>query len=276
MGESRNQCDWMKGEVWSLNNGYRQIAMMKGRIDKVFLAHTQCYYPSDKTAIFNWSELNQLADAGVDVINTHKVKGLKSKLFPYKRLVEKFDTEFYSDTVCYQLAYAVDLWTVKKNGRVRLKDPDEEHVLWLFGVDMLTLGEYQLEKGGVEYWIGYARGLGITVNISKGSSLCQTATGEPYGKKYFTMKDLDFGKFEKMKQAIRDGEDIPENPCFTNDDPSTATLHQKLPKAAKLKSTLVKAENLDQAINALDTIMQSGCVSTTNELLKMTKDAKCS
>ncbi len=218
MGDTRNQCDFAKGcEVWTVNNGYRQVAEMHGRIDKVFLAHTQCYYPEDKTPIFDWEEMNTLADAGVDILNIHRVKGLKARLYPLKRLFEKFETEFYSDTIAYMQAYAIDQWTIKKNGKVQLKDPDAEHIIWMYGVDMLSYGEYQLEKGGVEYWIGYARGLGIKVNISKGSSLTQTCTGKPYGQKYYTMRDLDYGKLEKLKVILASGEAIPLNPCVTTD-----------------------------------------------------------
>ena len=67
----------------------------------------------------------------------------------------------------------------------------------MYGVDMATFdsegssGEYQLEKGGVEFWVGMAKGLGVKVEISEGSHVCQTITGHPYGVKYWNWEDID-------------------------------------------------------------------------------------
>jgi len=199
MAPSRNQCPF-DAEVWSVNTGYRQIAEMnrelnemKGHVEKIFLAHLQVPDPEDGIHIFDWNELNRLREAGVDVINIHRVKGLNSRLYPLKRIAEKFECDYFSNTICYMLAYAIDKATSKKNGRVKLKYP---LTIRMYGIDMKEKivegqGEYTIEKGGVEYWVGYARGLGIKVTMSVGGEVCKTYTRKPYGVKYFNKRLAD-------------------------------------------------------------------------------------
>lgn len=192
MAPSREQCPF-DAEVWSVNTGYRQIGMLEGHVEKVFLAHFQVPDPLDDVHIFDWNELNTLVDAGVEVFNTHRVKGLKSKLYPLKRIANKFECNYFSNTICYMLAYAIDKATAKVDSEVYLLYPLK---LRLYGIDMMQKtvegrGEYTLEKGGIEYWIGYARGLGIKVEISKGSEVCRTHTRHPYGSKYINLSKVD-------------------------------------------------------------------------------------
>lgn len=217
MGETRALCPF-DAEVWSVNNGYRQLItcydcyiqkqklvklQIKSnravcphcnkewpipRIDKIFLAHTQCW-DAEGDPVFNWAELNHLADRGVEIINTHRVKGLKAKLFPMKSLVGKFGRSYFSDSIAYMVAYAL----YKGYAKIRL-----------YGADMHTYSEYAKEKGGIEYWLGRAEQAGIKVEISEGSSLLKTATGHPYGKnlktRYF-YQDAEGGKIEfKVKK----------------------------------------------------------------------------
>ncbi len=173
MGTSRNLCPY-DAEVWGVNNGYKQVKEAKGHLDKLFLAHTQTK-DAEGNNIFNWEEINKL---GIDVINTHRVKGLKSRLYPMRRVVRKLGCDYFSDTICYMLVYAIDQATYKEGDSIKLKYPI---CIRLYGADMNTPDEYATEKGGIEYWIGFARGLGIKVIISDGSMLCKTLTGKPYG-----------------------------------------------------------------------------------------------
>ena len=195
MGSSRIYADWSVPEIWALNNGYRQVAEMKGHCEKIFLAHKQVIRQDDGSKIFDWNEMNALADAGIQIINTHRVKGLKASLFPMKRLNEKFfsDRSYYSDTVAYLLAYALDQMTTGKykDGSLRLVAP---LTLKLWGVDMMEMEEYGLEKGGIEFWLGYAMGLGVKVELTTWEQECnllRTHNGRPYGAKEFVWKDID-------------------------------------------------------------------------------------
>jgi len=195
MGPSRAECPF-DAEVWSVNTGYYQIARLKGHINKIFLAHGQVtkVVNGQKLLTFWWDDFNQLADAGIEIINIHKVPELKSKLYPLQRISEKFGCDYFSNTLCYMIAYALDQSTYKRKGKVVLKYPFK---LRLYGCDMRDTGEYALEKGGIEYWIGYARGLGVIVENTEFSVLCKTVTYAPYGT-----KDFDHTKFAEGGSVI--------------------------------------------------------------------------
>lgn len=173
MGPTRTQCPF-DAETWGVNNGYKQVRELGGHLDKLFLAHCQTQ-DAEGNDLFDWDEINSL---GIDVINTHRVKGLKSRLFPMKRIKEKFGSDYFSDTICYMLAYAIDQAT--SVNPLKLRYPFR---IRLYGADMHTTDEYATEKGGIEHWLGFARGLGIKIDISDGSTLLRTTTGKPYGQR---------------------------------------------------------------------------------------------
>ena len=70
----------------------------------------------------------------------------------------------------------------------------------LRGRDMITTKEYEMEKGGVEFWVGIAKGVGCEVEIGMGSAVCQTKTGVPYGFNVPINKDL-MKAYNKMKKG---------------------------------------------------------------------------
>jgi len=219
MGPSRVYTDWSHKEIWAVNNGYQQAVEMKGHIEKLFLAHGQEWHryvidtvnTSEGVArverkldepfpVFNWDEINTLTEAGIEVINTHRIKGLKSRLYPLKRIMNKFDTDFFSDTICYMIAYALDEATTGDRSKgipVKLKYPLK---LWFYGVDMIERSEYIEERGGVEYWLGIANGLGCDKPfITFDSSILKNQRGSPYGMK-MNMKNIDPSNLLKTRK----------------------------------------------------------------------------
>ncbi len=172
MGHSRVLCPF-DCETWGVNTSHVVIYGMRGRLDKLFIGHNPNPYPTlftCKTGLrlasdnWGWNDIDGLAKY-VDVITLHRIKGVQSRIYPLNRIIKKFGSDYFTDTMCYMLAYAIDKNYTEIN---------------LYGVDMADRIEYIWEKGGLEYWIGYARGKGIKVNISKGSLLCRTATGKPF------------------------------------------------------------------------------------------------
>ena len=159
----------------------------QGRVDKLIMAHNQAW-DSEGDAIFNWDELNYLADKGVEIWNTKREKKLKARYLNWRRLSKKLGCDYFSDAICYMIAHAIDKNTIKVDGVVKLTTKLK---LYIYGVDMLTQDEYSTEKGGIEYWIGYLRGLGGEVWIHPESTLLKSPTGKPYGEKYFKWQDLD-------------------------------------------------------------------------------------
>lgn len=165
MGPSAWQCPW-DSEVWGLNMGW-ELAQKDGhQLDKLFLAHGQVY-SKEGNPYFDWQKINQQS---FEVMSVHRIKGLKSTIFPLKRINQKFGTDYYSNTVCYMLAYALDKST---DAVLRLK-PDAYTRIRFYGVDILEDEEISQEKAGIEYWLGIARGLGIKCEISYNSTLLRT------------------------------------------------------------------------------------------------------
>jgi hypothetical protein len=119
MGPSRNECDYDADYVYSCNTGYRQIAEQSGKVSHIFLAHTQVKHKNGEK-YFNWDEFNTLAQAGVQIFNIHKIKGLTSKMYPLKRISKKFNTEYFSDTIAYMVAFAIDYATDVVDGKIVL------------------------------------------------------------------------------------------------------------------------------------------------------------
>ena len=123
-----------------------------------------------------------------EVISKHPIKIGKhvmiAKRYPYHAVSNFFNSEYFTDTITYMIAYA--LWkyselAISPRGVVRpeLKEPLS---LRFFGVDMSTTREYSQSKGGVEHWIGIARGMGCEIEISKGSTILANPMGVPYGQ----------------------------------------------------------------------------------------------
>ena len=197
LGQTRNQCPY-DAEVWSVNMGYQQIATDHGRIDKIFMVHKQVYSP-DGNPYFDWEHFRQLHEAGCEIINLHKVKGVPFKRYPLKEIVHKLNLGYFSNTISYMIAYALYKNTNKIDGKLSLKQPLK---LRFYGVDMWEKGEYAQEKGGVEAWLCFALGLGVEVTISAGSSLLLPINGTPYGLDALPDDYYDIFKILKLKNKL--------------------------------------------------------------------------
>lgn len=187
LGTSRLQCPY-DAEVWSCNMGYQQIATDHGRIDKIFMVHSQVYSKGGNP-YFNWEHFKHLSNEGCELLNIHKVKGVPFKKYPLDRIIHKLNFSYFSDTIGYMIAYALYKYTKRdKTGKLILKQPLK---LRLYGVDMWESSEYTEEKGGIEAWLGYALGLGVEIVISNGSSLFLTVKHMPYGMESPELKYYD-------------------------------------------------------------------------------------
>jgi len=71
--------------------------------------------------------------------------------------------------------------------------------LRLYGCDMQEGEEYEYEKGGIEFWLGIAKGVGMGYTISMGSTLLTTYAGMPYGKN-LNLKELDPHRLLRRKR----------------------------------------------------------------------------
>ena len=182
-GPTAVQCpyDDSCGEIWGVNGAYQlkntdPHAKDIFRMDKLFLTHT--LFREEGVMNFDVEAMGKL---GCPIISLHRIRWLKTQLYPYKRITKKFGTEFFTSSIGYMLAYALD----KKYTNLKL-----------YGIDMVTRHEYWLEKGGVEFWLGYhmginyAAGRGAGIFIAPGSAVMVPQLGVPYGKFYKVKYDL--------------------------------------------------------------------------------------
>jgi len=200
-GSTRVQCEY-DCEVWGVNGAYseKKVREMEGksfRLDKLFL--TDNLFSNEGVMNFSILGMNALIEeCGTKIISLNKIQLGKYKLiastYPFDRIMEKFDTGFFTSSICHMLAYALDKVTDKNR---KLRTPLN---IRLYGIDMTTSKEYLLQKGGVEYWLGYAKGLGCEYFVAPGGAVLVPSSITPYGKeRKLNMKEIDPYKLLEAK-----------------------------------------------------------------------------
>ena len=199
-GNSCVFCDfgWKDGkfspdvEVYGVNGAYTMPTIMPPDLRDRFQMHklfmTDYTWSETGTLNFHPGDINKFSKKyGTEVVSLHEHHVGKHKLemtqYPYKKICRKFHNDYFTDTICYMIAYALDKYTdvaMSPNG-VRRLELTEPLTLRFFGVDMCTTLEYYLSKCGIEFWIGQAFALGCQIDITNGSVLMMHPRGLPYG-----------------------------------------------------------------------------------------------
>lgn len=104
----------------------------------------------------------------MEVITTRLWKEIpNAKEFPLEDIIDRFKMCYFASTVDYAISYAI----YQNAKEIRL-----------YGINMSVNEEYREQKPGVEFWCGYAMGLGIKViGQPLYSSLFKTRSGLLYG-----------------------------------------------------------------------------------------------
>lgn len=90
--------------------------------------------------------------------------------YPIEEVIQRFPTGFFSNGVCYMIALAL------------LKGVNEINFYGVNHSRLDMLGEYTIQKPGVDYWLGVAMGLGVKCNIHGNmSEIGRTFKNEAYG-----------------------------------------------------------------------------------------------
>ncbi len=173
-GSTRVQCDF-QSETWGVNGVYSEVEMIANRgrparLDKLFV--TDYLFSPQGHLHFDIDRVNRLRERfGFEVVSLHPLKlgkyEIKTKLYPFGRISKKFQTQFFTSTISFMLAYALDKDCYKK--------------ISLYGIDMHGKEEYMMQKGGVEYWLGRTMERGIEIFIAPGGAVMSTPNGLPYG-----------------------------------------------------------------------------------------------
>ena len=179
-GKSRTQCQF-DCEIWGVSNVWESFKDdPRFRVDKIF------YFDNDPLTRDTWVPWVK-ENLKVPVVSCHE---WADEPFPFDEIAAKPWAKppcraepFYSNSLCYMLAYAIYLGYDK---------------ISLYGCDMVWGSEYVLEKGGMEHWIGVAQGRGIEVYIPPGGHLCLSLSGEVYGKEDESGK----GMYQSVKTIV--------------------------------------------------------------------------
>jgi hypothetical protein len=163
-GIFRGDCPFDTDETWGINNVFMKPEFEGKKFDKLFIA-------DDNSLSRGWVE--EAKKRNIPIISIHD---FATEKFPLNQVIERFKTGFFSNTVCYAVAYA--LYHDYKKIR-------------MYGAQMKWESEYVNEKGGLEFWIGIAKGMAISEGrdpnealwISPPSDLLRTRNGEIYGLK---------------------------------------------------------------------------------------------
>ncbi|KKN36495.1 hypothetical protein LCGC14_0773180 [marine sediment metagenome] len=211
-GNSCIYCDFV-GEVWGVNGAYYIKKRMpekhqdKFHLEKLFMCDFM--WSAEGQLNFHLGEINNLKkEYGAELISLHPMKlgkhKLECKYFPYKRIVKKFSSDYFTDTITYMIAYALDKYSVVKENEHGVLRPELTRPLRLkfAGVDMCTTLEYQVSKGGVEFWVSKAHTMGAEIEITPGSQILKNPRGVPYGhRRKYKIKDIDpYGVLDGKKQ----------------------------------------------------------------------------
>ena len=175
-GATHAECDYQY-ETWGVNGTYT----FAKKLDKLFMTDTEeevatCWYDVVKlvktdTTLILPGPYKKFMDLGINV-----------EIFPIEEILKKFPTRFYSNTIAYMMAYALNKTTyVKGPNDLRPKVIDGYDKIYFYGIDMLTHSTYIQEKGGVEYWMGIALAMGVQVINTRGSATGKTYDGKMYG-----------------------------------------------------------------------------------------------
>ena len=142
-------------EIWGIN----ELPIVQGvsRVTRLFQLHTKQEYSKGRNAgkIIDW-----MKSATIPIYIQEKEKEFPSSVrFPIKEVLEISKTNYFTNSISYIIAFAI-LQGAKK--------------IELWGVDMARIEEYEAQSPSVEYFIGWARGLGVEGAVPSQSDILHT------------------------------------------------------------------------------------------------------
>lgn len=138
--------------VYCLND-FVNFEKFQVKPDILFIMDILDEKPQVVSGIQNLGEtIQKINKLGCPLIAPYKYAEIpKSEAFPIHECVKEFGIPYFTNTICYMIAYAL------------MKGAEQ---IDIFGVNQAGSHEYLEEKGGVEYWIGVAVGRGVRVTIN--------------------------------------------------------------------------------------------------------------
>ena len=176
-GPTRVECKY-HCETWGVNGGY----VFAERLDKLFMCDT--LEGEILTEEYNVEKLLEFKGTLVLPKPFPVFDGLNIpvEIYPIDEVLAKFPTRFFSNTIAYMMAYALlHTKTIQESNDPMPKVVEGYKKIWFYGMDMMSNSSYMQEKGGVEYWMGVALGMGVELTNTNGSATGKTWDGKMYG-----------------------------------------------------------------------------------------------
>lgn len=168
-------------EFWGMNSLHKVAA--DGPWTAWFQLHDiDRHHPDDKAEHIAW-----LIDSKIPVFmwekHIEKYRIPNAVPYPLKDIVAKFGT-YFNNTVSWELALAILIGEYKK--------------ISVYGVDMATASEYGHQRPSCEYFLGWARGAGIEIEIPDSADLLKS----PY---LYGLHDEELTALQKKMRARVEG-----------------------------------------------------------------------
>jgi len=142
--------DW---EIWSCSPGTYGVP----KIDKFFELHR--FEPGQEW--FSEGYVQFLKDFKGEVIMSKAVKEIPNcKVLPYESLVKKYGPYFFTSSIAWMIAMAID---------------EKPEKIAMFGVDMAATTEYHDQRMGCQYFSMLAKSNGIEIGVPPESDLLRPA-----------------------------------------------------------------------------------------------------
>lgn len=164
-------------ETWGVNGVF---TLNPKRLDKLFMTDEESEVDASQ---YDYRQMVEHTRTLVLPVHYKKFQHLPIpvEIFPMEAILRRFPTRFYSNTIAYELAYAL------YHTRSAFDSDGVPHVvsgynrIWFYGIDMMTHSTYVQEKGGVEFWMGVAMGMGVEIINTESSATGKCWDGKMYG-----------------------------------------------------------------------------------------------
>lgn len=171
-----------EGEIWGVND------LVLGRdVKRVFHVHSglEINTPYSKKLIKRINAL-KVPFMGVRIYPEIPM----SIIYPLQEIKKRFGVDYFTNSIDYMIAYAL---------YVGMKE------IRFYGVNMEVDTEYLWQKPGVEFWVGYAKGLGVKVKFfGRHCLILLTRSGKLYG--FWHKQDSVKRLIKELRQLSRDKE----------------------------------------------------------------------
>jgi hypothetical protein len=250
--------------IFALNQLYRHLP----RVDVHFDIHG------------HWEEGNVegtdhpawLASCGIPVLMVKREPGIPTSVkYPVERLIEKHGLDYFTSTIAFEIAYALDLidravearaseirdggvnmWTAHQ----LVRSLYEEYTIGIFGVDLIVGTEYFHQKPCAEFWIGQAESRGIRFLLPPETALLKQAY------RYGYQRDVNVGlvslaEYEQRLAALekRKTDTIAAIHTFSGAMQELSLLLEKQPAAEEVRKRLAEiTDQRDKAVALAQTL----------------------